>query len=157
MGNRVARLAYTNEATAAAWAVVGKRGLTGVPATPEAEAQLFLDVSAELRRQALGMPPGLNRTSLAAAVREVGWLAGRGWGCGCMAVGARWGRWGIHGTHHDAPALHVHNLHKAAHAPAPRNSNRKAQIHSIASPTLPPQMTQGASSNPVAAAVQHRS
>ena len=72
MGNRVARLAYTNEATAAAWAVVGKRGLTGVPATPEAEAQLFLDVSQELRRQALGMPPGLNRTSLAAAVREVG-------------------------------------------------------------------------------------
>ncbi|KAI7836045.1 hypothetical protein COHA_010076 [Chlorella ohadii] len=71
MGNRVARLAYTNEATAAAWAVVGKRGLTGVPATPEAEAQLFLDVSAELRRQALGMPPGLNRTSLAAAVREM--------------------------------------------------------------------------------------
>ncbi|PRW21018.1 ribonuclease P complex subunit [Chlorella sorokiniana] len=71
MGNRVARLAYTNEATAAAWAVVGKRGLTSVPATPEAEAQLFTDVAAELRRQALGMPPGLNRTSLAAAVREM--------------------------------------------------------------------------------------
>ncbi|PRW21033.1 regulator of nonsense transcripts 1 (RENT1) [Chlorella sorokiniana] len=71
MGNRVARLAYTNEATAAAWAVVGKRGLTSVPATPEAEAQLFTDVAAELRRQALGMPPSLNRTSLAAAVREM--------------------------------------------------------------------------------------
>lgn len=92
MGNRVARLAYTNEATAAAWAVVGKRRLTGVPATPEAEAQLFLDVSQELRRQALGMPPGLNRTSLAAAVREVRvevWgHGGASWAASCMTAGA---------------------------------------------------------------------
>ena len=92
MGNRVARLAYTNEATAAAWAVVGKRRLTGVPATPEAEAQLFLDVSQELRHQVLGMPPGLNRTSLAAAVREVRvevWgHGGASWAASCMTSGA---------------------------------------------------------------------
>ena len=135
MGNSVARLAYTNEATSAAWAVVGRRGLTGVPATPEAEAQLFLDVAAELRRQALGMPPGLTRTSLAAAVREVGGGRGRG------GSGRAWrGR---------LPGGHVDRSRWLCCLP---------RLPSC--PSFPPapsarsQMTQGASSNPVAAAVQ---
>lgn len=99
MGNRIVRLAYTDECSAAVRAVLQARRQSGLAALPapgaEAERELYSSVYVELHKKGLGMPPGYDRRTVAAAAREVrggraggrvqGDKAARG-GCACFAL-----------------------------------------------------------------------
>ncbi|PSC76708.1 2-haloacrylate reductase isoform B [Micractinium conductrix] len=73
MGNRIARLAYTDECAAAARTVLQARSLSqrAMALSPAGETELYASVHSQLRAKGLGMPPGVDRHTLAESVRQL--------------------------------------------------------------------------------------
>ena len=76
MGNRITRLAYSDECAAAVRAVVAAQGRAPSTTSLASQRTLYAAVHSELRGRGLGMPPGVDRAALAAAANEVRLWAG---------------------------------------------------------------------------------
>ena len=71
MGNRITRLAYSDECAAAVRAVVAAQGRAPSTTSLASQRNLWAAVHAELRGQGLGMPPGVDRAGLAETARDI--------------------------------------------------------------------------------------